>query len=227
MKKYAISDIHGHLKTFELLLDTINYNPEEDELYILGDMIDRGADSRGVMDKLMDLQADNRKVFCLKGNHEQMMLLALEDSDNMPFWLKHGGKETAQNFQNKEIAALDIPNKYIHFMENLPHFFDVDDYILVHAGLNFRTKEPLSDIESMMWIRNWYDSIDADFVKEKYIIHGHTPTSKTEITHQFENLEKDRILNIDNGCTYPRPGLNQLCAFDLTDKKLTFVPNIG
>lgn len=227
MKKYAISDIHGHLKTFESLLKTIGYDAQNDELYILGDMVDRGLESRGVLDRLMEMQASGQKVFCLRGNHEQMMLDAIDDPSLQVFWLKHGGAATRRNFIKEEGGELDVPEKYVSFLRDLPYFFDVDDYLLVHAGFNFYKKEPFCDIDAMIWIRNWYREINYKFLEDRIIIHGHTPQGQEAITAQLNNLKKGQVLDIDNGCCFPDEGMNQLCAFNMTDQELVFVPNIG
>jgi serine/threonine protein phosphatase 1 len=73
----AISDIHGNNKTFLDLLDKIALT-KDDELYLLGDYIDRGPDSKGVIDTIWKLMDDNYRVFCIKGNHEEMLFRGIE-----------------------------------------------------------------------------------------------------------------------------------------------------
>ena len=90
MKQYAIGDIHGCSKTFKELLDKIGLI-EGDELYLLGDYIDRGPDSKGVIDTIFELREKGFKVICLRGNHESMLLDALKNREEqknfMPFSL--------------------------------------------------------------------------------------------------------------------------------------------
>ncbi len=227
MKKYAISDIHGYINTFESLLNTIGYKEQEDELYILGDLVDRGPDSRGVLDKIMTMQQAGLKVFCLRGNHEQMMLNALKNPHELVFWVKRGGAPTLRNFMKDGQTQLEVPDKYTSYLENLPHFLEVDNYLLVHAGFNFHQKNPLDDIDTMLWIRNWYQKINYSFLGDRIVIHGHTPQTKKEMIAQLNNLNEEQILDIDNGCCFLDKGMNHLCAFNMTDQELTFVPNIG
>ncbi len=225
MKKYAISDIHGHLKTFNLLLDTIGFTPK-DELYILGDMVDRGLYSKEVLDKLMEMQQSGLKVFCLMGNHEKMFLNAIENPIDRVYWIKYGGAQTAISF-GLDFGNFSVPERYVHFLRNLPTHFEVDDYILTHAGLNFKSDDPLSDTEAMLWIRDWHDSVDADFLGDRIIVHGHSPRKRDFILNQLENIDSDQVLDIDNGCCYNHPGFNHLCAFNMTDKEVVFVKNVG
>jgi len=82
MKKYVISDIHGCAKTFKALVDRISFS-REDELYLLGDYIDRGPDSKGVIDHIWDLLETGYTVHCLTGNHEQMFLHAIDARDEL------------------------------------------------------------------------------------------------------------------------------------------------
>ena len=82
MRRFAISDIHGCIKTFKTLVDRIEFS-KEDTLYLLGDYIDRGPDSKGVIDHIWKIQEEGYRVHCLRGNHEQMLL---EELKNIKFW---------------------------------------------------------------------------------------------------------------------------------------------
>ena len=215
MKKYAISDIHGCNITLHALLEKLNLQPE-DELYFLGDYIDRGPNSKGVIDTILDLKAQGFKVECLIGNHEDAMLKSRFDYSIRSNWISTwGGKEALQSFD----AWLDkIPDKYWDFMENLKPYLEVDDYILVHAGLNFRAKEPFEDEYSMMWIRDWYGKIDYKWLGRRMVIHGHTPTKKQDIEAMAAAVNSSHFLDIDAGCFC----YGWLCAFELTEQKLIF-----
>jgi len=228
MRKFAISDIHGCKQTFEALLDKIAFSTE-DELYLLGDYIDRGPDSKGVFDYIWQLQNEGYAVKCLRGNHEQLMLTAFEDDDDtkMNHWLMNGGVATIRSFVMED-GKPDIPDQYFTFTENLDYFFEVDEYILVHAGLNFRQGHPLTDETSMLWIRYWYEDIDARWLGDRIIVHGHTPISKERIEQQFRDLNQMPALDIDGGCVYAgrRPEMGYLCAFDLGERVLHFQKNV-
>jgi serine/threonine protein phosphatase 1 len=227
MQKIAISDIHGCNDTFQRLLEKLALTAG-DELYLLGDYIDRGPDSKGVLDTIFLLQQQGLAIHCLKGNHEQMMLDAMDgvEDDAMDHWLVNGGITTLESFLVN--GKLIVEDKYLQFLSNLEFYYEVDEYILVHAGLNFKVPLPLSEEISMLWIRDWYHNLNRNWLGDRIIIHGHTPIPKEEIQNQFKNLEKLPVLNIDGGCVHKgkRRGVGYLCAFDMTDRKLYFQDNM-
>lgn len=240
MRKIAISDIHGCAETFRALLEQQVQLSPHDELYLLGDYVDRGPDSKGVLDHILQLKQAGYQVHCLKGNHEEMMYNAAHDPREVEMWLYNGGKETLLSF------GLDSPDQlpatYLDFIQAMDFYHEVDKFILVHAGLNFtgpettdregdgflwRLHNPLTDRESMLWIRWWYDHINWDWLRDRMIIHGHTPIETDDISEMFLALNEDRVLDIDNGCFAKyREGLGQLCAFDMTHRRLYFQENI-
>ncbi len=225
MRKFAISDIHGNNKTFRTLLFDIIKLKEEDELYLLGDYIDRGPDSKGVIDTIFELQENGYSVFCLKGNHEDLLL-----KHNIPkfndIWMKNGGPQTLRSFKVQRVEH--ISKKYMDFFNELEYYFVVDEYILVHAGLNFLMPDPFMSKYDLLWIRHWHHNINKKYLGEKYIIHGHTPNKKNQIEKALANFDETRWLDIDNGSfNQLLPGeLGNLCAFDMTNRKLYFQKNI-
>lgn len=227
MRKFAISDIHGCNHTFQALLEKLAL-AAGDELYLLGDYIDRGTDSKGVMDTIFLLRQQGLQVQCLMGNHEQMMLDAVSDSDDeaMDNWLDNGGMATLESFVVN--GKPNVPQRYFDFIENLDFYFEVDEYILVHAGLNFQMPLPLSDEISMLWIRDWYHNLNRSWLGERVIVHGHTPMPRKDIEKQLLNIEKMPILDIDAGCVHKgkRPGVGYLCAFDLGNRVLWFQESV-
>jgi len=228
MSRYAITDIHGCAKTFKKTLAEINFT-KKDKLYLLGDYIDRGPDSKGVLDQIMTLQETGHQVHCLQGNHEEKMLLSRHDINQARNWLTWGGKETLESFGVEKIN--DIDNKYLAWMEALPNIIELPDYVLVHAGLNFLVPEPKMDQYAMRWIRDWYPDINLTWLAGRIILHGHTPLIYADIQEQLENLldedhEQAQYLDLDNGCVYESKGKNQLCAFNMDTKTLSFVRNV-
>ena len=113
-------------------------------------------------------------------------------------------------------------------MKALPYFAEVDDFLLVHAGLDFQLDDPLSDPAEMCWLRDWYYNIRYDWLDGRIIVHGHTPADLETIDYQFLNLRASQYLDIDAGCVYGDPkhwkreGLGHLCAFDMTNQRLIF-----
>ena len=219
MRRFAISDIHGCAKTFKKLLRRINLT-QEDVLYLLGDYIDRGPDSRGVIDHILDLQKEGYQVHCLRGNHEHYLLESYEETRfdcDIP-------KETMLSFEVNSVKL--IPDVYIDWMNALPYYFELEDYILVHAGLNFRSAFPLEDEAEMIWIRHWYDDIDKEVLGDKIVVHGHTPTRQLEIKRSIRQLDEIPAIDIDAGCVFESFGLGNLCALNLDTKQLIFEANI-
>lgn len=223
MRKIAISDIHGCRKTFLALLDRLAFS-QADQLYLLGDYVDRGLDSKGVIDHIWTLQEAGYRVDCLRGNHEDIVLTAQHTLEGLEKWLQTDGRRTMESFGVRRIT--DIPELYLDFMRELGYWLEVDGYILVHAGLNFDLQDPLSRPDDMVWIRRWYDQIRYDWLGDRIIVHGHTPAKRSDIEIMLQRLEQQRYLDIDAGCVFwnfpIREGYGYLCAFDLTNRTLTF-----
>ncbi len=226
MRRFAISDIHGCKATFEKMLTEVIQLQKEDTLYLLGDYIDRGPDSKGVFDVIMNLQSEGYQVHCLMGNHEDMLLRAFQSEMTADSWIMAGGDATLDSFGVKHWK--DIPQKYLDFMENLHLYFELDDYLLVHAGFNFRYAQELSDLYrdefAMLWLRYWYNDIVPELVEGKTIVHGHTPIHKELIE---ENLNFELPLDIDAGCVYEGHGMGHLCALNMDDRTLHFLAYCG
>jgi serine/threonine protein phosphatase 1 len=227
MPQFAISDIHGCAQTFDALLNEIQLSPS-DELFLLGDYIDRGLDSKGVIDKILALQKDGYRVQCLMGNHEEMLLECLDPAafGMTDLWLKNGGKATLQSFSLPWYAnPAHIPKIYLDFMHRLHLYFEAGPYLMVHAGLNFKAPEPLQDLNSMLWIRGFYQDIDYDWLNGRILVHGHTPQITEATERQLQNLPEKQVINIDTGCVFNKHGRDTLTAFNLTDQTLTCVKN--
>lgn len=223
MNRWTISDIHGCADTFKALLQKIHFD-KEDELYLLGDYLDRGPNSKGVIDHIWQLQKDGFNVQCLRGNHEQIALDALKNLDDERLWMMNGGPQTLMSFGVDTVQEIPVP--YLDFLQQLPYYFEVDRYILVHAGLNFDEDNPLEDQESMMWIRRWYQDINYYWLGNRIIVHGHTPLKKEAIEFQHQQLKIKSVLDIDGGCIFNLKGMGHLCAFNLGNQELVFQANI-
>ncbi len=206
------------------MLDRISFSTE-DELYLLGDYIDRGPDSKGVIDHIWALQETGHKVHCLRGNHEQMFLHAIDARDEL-----HGINETrgyAETLASFGTPNIDhVPEAYINWMKNLDFYLEVDQYILVHAGLDFSTGKPFENKKEMIWIRYWYESIDREWLGDRIIVHGHTPIRQLEIKNSIGELAEIPAIDIDNGCSFESFGFGNLCAFEFGTQTFTFQANI-
>ncbi len=218
-RRFAISDIHGCAKTFQLLLeDKINVQPD-DEVFLLGDYVDRGPNPKGVIDLIQTYRKKSYRLHCLAGNHEDMLLQALNNGDSHSLWEHvNGGDATLDSFDAR--SANEIPENYLNFIRNLGYYITLNDYLLVHAGFNFDAPDPFNDLRAMLWIRGF--KTDPGVTSGRKIVHGHTP-------RPLEAIQKDvtnglDALNIDNGCAYPKQGMMGLIALDLDDLKLIRQP---
>ena len=219
-RKIFVGDIHANANTFNELLNQIGLN-QDDELYLLGDYIDRGINSKDVIDKIIQLQ-ENYNVVPLRGNHEDNLIECLyfgyQDLVTQEFLLSFGIQNTNE-----------LPNKYNRFFKNLLYYANDKEFIAVHAGLNFKRDNPLLDVSSLMWIRDWYNKIDYQWLDGRFVIHGHTPQPIEETQKQLNELEKNQVINLDCGVYMKdnfRDGYGYLCGFDLTNRKLYFQKNI-
>lgn len=223
MRKIAIGDIHGCILTFKALLEQISFS-KEDELFLLGDYIDRGPDSRGVIDHIRYLKEEGYRLNCLRGNHEQLLLDAVNRYDAEQLWQSNGGWATLHSFNVTN--PLDIPADYLDFFLQLPYYYETDNYLLLHAGPGFHQPDPLEDKNTLIWIRDWYEDIDMEWLGHRIIVHGHTPVPAATIKESLGTLAQQPAINIDAGCVHNRLGLHQLCALDMTNRKLYFQENV-
>ncbi|HNE28605.1 MAG: metallophosphoesterase family protein [Saprospiraceae bacterium] len=214
----AISDIHGCAQTFQALLDQLDFS-RSDTLFLLGDYINRGPDSRGVIDIILHLQHTGYDVRCLRGNHEQMLLNSIQAA----------GRGAAIRLETRELLdsfgvarAADIPRIYLDWLHELPLYFNIPGFFMVHAGLNFHRPDPLSDPDAMLWIRQWHHTLERDWLGDRLLIHGHTPQPDFQIREDLNGLDTLPILCIDCGCAFGQLPYGQLCAVDLNNRALFF-----
>ena len=220
IRKFVITDIHGCAETFRYLVEKQLKMTPSDILYLLGDYIDRGPDSKGVLDYIFELANSGHQVKCLRGNHEQFLLDARRGPEDHQFWLENGGHEALESFH--AITVFDIPAKYIDFLDSLTYYIELEDFFLVHAGFNFSSSNPFLDKDAMMGIRNM--NINRSITKSKKIIHGHTPTRLSEIKKKISDPNNDDIC-LDSGCFFNNyPELGNLVALELNSWELYIAP---
>jgi len=211
---YAVGDIHGHLDALRPLIgklrdDLAKSRPAERPLLVfLGDYVDRGPDSRGVIEAILALEAaGDFEVAALKGNHEAALLRFLADAGFGPNWLMNWGEATLRSYGvsppalgaeavetarvQAELAAA-LPAAHRAFLGRLAMSVSVGDYLFVHAGVRPGVALAAQDDQDLMWIRYEFLESDADF--GKVVVHGHTPANRPE-------LKANRI-GIDTGVYY-------------------------
>ena len=218
-RTFAIGDIHGCAATLRRLVDDIIHPLPVDRIYLLGDLIDRGPDSKGVLDFIFELRDRDLSVTGVRGNHEEMYLQAGNDHNYMGLWAANGGLTTLASFQAD--GPGDIPKRYRDFLGSLPLYILVDDFIIVHAGLNFTAFDPLEDADAMLWTRS--PSVDRQRIGGRRLICGHTPVSLTRL---HASLDSSKIM-LDNGCVFGGlPEMGNLAALELESMTLFLQPNI-
>jgi serine/threonine protein phosphatase 1 len=167
----AIGDIHGCAAQFEALIEAIAPSAD-DHVILLGDYVDRGPDSRSVVNRVLELSKTHR-VTALKGNHEQMMLEARGSHEKLSDWLLNGGDATLRSYGGTRGAIRDIPAEHWRFLENgLVDFLETEDHIYVHA--NAYPDMAMGEQPDFMLRWERCDKIAAH-ESGKVIVCGHTP----------------------------------------------------
>ncbi|MGL4107294.1 metallophosphoesterase family protein [Clostridium sp. LP20] len=231
---YVMSDIHGYYNSFIRMLEKINFT-EEDTLYILGDLIDRGP--QGI--KLIEYCRNNPNIIVLKGNHEYMLETYKRDEQMNKCWLRSGGLDTLDELESNYGANSEYEKDIISWIEKLPLFMEVsvggESYLLTHAGLSKELfdkyckrnkygkfhKIDLPDLfEWAVEYLDWNDSnilwskgiFDSKFIFTKgSLVVGHTPTSSKKIE------KKKKVYNIDCGSYEKGGALGCLCLDNLKE----------
>lgn len=190
----AIGDIHGCRQPLAELLTKIAPDPEQDTIIILGDLINRGPDSKGTVALLLELREELRHLIILRGNHEQMLLDFLAGG-NRDLFLRAGGLECLESYGidpfHHDSAAL-LPAAHLDLLSDLPSSFENEHGIFVHAGLEPGKHLSLQSPEWLLWARDEFINSDHDFGKP--VIFGHTPFAKP--------LFRPNKIGIDTGAVY-------------------------
>ena len=230
-KRWVIPDIHGCASTLKQLIENGIQPSKEDYIYFLGDFIDRGPDGKGVIDYIMSFQNQGYNIQYLVGNHEYYCINSYEKDKHRWLtksgiqreWERYGAKMTLKSFGVKH--PRDINEKYIEWMKKGKFFIELEDYILVHAGMNFNIDNPFDDTMSMMWARDF--KVDIHKTGGKKIIHGHVPVEYSLIQLFIESGSYDFIA-LDNGVYYrdQKVGFGNLMALELNSMELIAQPNV-
>ena len=178
---YAIGDVHGRFDLLTRALEEIGELEAQDaRLVMLGDYVDRGPQSRDVVDELMRRSSDDR-VVCLRGNHEEMMVAALDDPGAELQWLINGGAATLESYGGH------VPPEHVAWLRALPLSFETEHHFFVHAGVRPGVPLDAQEPEEMLWIRELFLDSDDDF--GKHVVHGHTPAREPELRFNRSNLD--------------------------------------
>lgn len=199
-RAYAIGDIHGRLDLLIAILEKIEADnaarePAKTYLIFLGDFVDRGPDSRGVIEQLANRSRPYAKNIFLMGNHEEFFLNVLSgDEGSVQPWLAYGGTQCAESYGISpgwllnatpsgviERLRQEVPQSHLEFLRNLSDTFRYGDYLFVHAGIRPGTDLLEQSSKDVRWIREGFleDSRDHGVL----VVHGHTIVENPE-THR-------------------------------------------
>jgi serine/threonine protein phosphatase 1 len=205
LRLYAVGDIHGRLDLLDQMLDIIGQDsasrePARTVLVFLGDYVDRGSDSKGVVDRLTARLPEDTATIFLKGNHEDFLLSFLDEPISGLNWLHNGGEASLMSYgvhagaisdaiwQGKigltEAAALFrslLPEEHLRFFRSLKLSYRAGDYFFAHAGVRPGVALDQQAEEDLLWIRGEFLNYPYDF--GAVIVHGHTPARVPQDLH--------------------------------------------
>jgi serine/threonine protein phosphatase 1 len=205
MRIYAIGDVHGRLDLLREMLARIREEirrdaPDDWRILHVGDYVDRGPDSKGVIEFLLEaIRADSRHI-ALAGNHDVGLLEFLADPNAESLFAGHGGRQTARSygldvdFSSQALAraagaklAAAMPREHVGFLSTLPRSIFFGDFFFCHAGVRPGVPLDRQSPEDLIWIRKPF--LDSPLLHEKVIVHGHTPSNEPEIMPNRVNVD--------------------------------------
>jgi len=211
---YAIGDVHGEIEKLDRLLTGIRADAARlaatHRIVFLGDLVDRGPDSRAVIERAM-VATNSGEAVTIKGNHEELMLHAYDNRESIGIyhWATNGGDETLFSYAmangNRDDWRETIDRDHLSWLRGLPSTFTDDErsIVFVHGGIDPKVYPACSD-ELRMWTRSktFFNSErwpERDETKGILVVHGHTPT------HDFEPEVQRRRINVDTGACFGGP----------------------
>ncbi|MDA1027822.1 MAG: metallophosphoesterase family protein [Bacteroidetes bacterium] len=214
----AIGDIHGCALTLDALLRELDPTPD-DHLVFIGDYMDRGPDSKGVIERLILLK-DKFQCTFLRGNHEELMLNFL-DHGEYDLWAVNGGISTQQSYGIFGEGAT-IPEDHVAFVRATQFYLETEDFFFVHAGLHpgktIAQNVAEGNVQVFLWERSHLQA--EKLAWEKTVVCGHTPISAP--------LNTELLINIDTGCCfYTHAHLGRLTAVRLPEREFVSIPFMG
>jgi serine/threonine protein phosphatase 1 len=212
VRVYAIGDIHGRFDLLQRIHQRIAADaaalPRTRRIVVyLGDYVDRGLNSREVVDFLIDQPLAGFESVHLRGNHDQQLLDFLAQPATGALWLRYGGDATLYSYGIRfpdggpklmqlqimsEQLKETIPARHLAFFNGLKLTFEIGDYLFVHAGIHPEKTMEQQTLEDMLWIRDEF--LESDFDLGKVVIHGHSVTEKPEI--------RENRIGVDTGAVF-------------------------
>ena len=198
MRRFVIGDVHGCSKALRAIIEKIAPR-SEDQLIFLGDFIDRGPDSRGVIDLMLSI-AQQSRVIGLRGNHEVMLLGVVYGGCDPQLWLQGGGAATLASYGG---AIGKIPASHLDFFRSLRPHHETERELFIHAGYDPAVPAEETDDATRYW--NHLTDIPAAHCSGKRVFVGHTPQANGQV------LDRGHLVCLDTYCF----GGGWLTAFDL------------
>jgi len=207
---YAIGDIHGCLgmlrQIFKMILEDIEeHKPKNPVVVYVGDYVDRGPDSKGVIDAIRNNELGINYI-TIMGNHEDLMIKAIRTGKDV-LWLENGGvqtiasyvdnpQETLKHYEDIRAAYEKVPQEHMDFLERTKVFFQIGHFYFCHAGVYPGIELSKQSPETLMWIRDRFLNSEEDH--GAVIVHGHTPKETVEV--------HDNRIGLDTGACFYEPG---------------------
>lgn len=212
LRLYAIGDVHGCLERMDHLVEQIvedaaQHDSERRLIVFLGDYVDRGPDSRGVVERLMDGPPEGFEQVCLKGNHEAFMVRFLKTPKDGETWMINGGLQTCASYgvdcsgdpfdhtvlsrMHGEMTAA-VPQAHKDFLASLDPYYAEGGYLFVHAGIRPGVSLKRQSQSDLLWIRDQFLTSEEDH--GYVVVHGHTPRDEVD--------ERPNRIGIDTGAVY-------------------------
>jgi serine/threonine protein phosphatase 1 len=221
-RRFVATDLHGCFRTFRHLVEQELQLRPDDTLYLLGDYVNKGPNSGGVLEYLMRLQELGFQIQCLRGNHDQELLDAAHGRHEKMWVTEAERAMTLASFGVQHVEA--IPAKYLAWLDALPYELELPDYVLVHAGYNFALPpaQMRTDYQTMLNTKHFV--FDPTRLAGKRLLHGHVPTPLAQV--QAQVAARDGAIGLDTGCVYRHnPELRHLAALNLDTWELHLVEN--
>ncbi|MBY5570105.1 serine/threonine protein phosphatase [Rhizobium leguminosarum] len=184
---FAIGDIHGCIDPLNRMIDRIEAYAPEGIVVFVGDYVDRGPDSKRVLDRIIAGPSEPWQWICLKGNHEDMMVAAYADGQSRAVWLGNGGLETEISYGGRVLP------QHLQWAADRP-LMHVDRHrIFVHAGVDPAFPLDRQSQDDLLWMR--FMAGGPGEYWGKHLVHGHTPSMSNPMT-------TGNRTNIDSGCVF-------------------------
>jgi serine/threonine protein phosphatase 1 len=212
-RQLFIGDVHGCVITLKTLLRKINLQ-KSDQLIFLGDLINKGPDSCGVVDCILELQASDFEVYVIRGNNESLLLKVLKKNEERI-------ERLASRFGIIPLFKRDqwkLKKKYRIFFKSTLHYIESDSFYAVHAGFDYKSEDPFNDTFPMLWMRNFKANKTLQSLKP--VLHGHRVLPIKKIR---KSIKKEKFnLPLDNGCVLGNEDKDygRLLCFDLSNRIL-------